>query len=232
MAILTSVSTTGTVVFFWDDIVIFFKGKRVAIFGAIETGKTTLHKYLREGELVNEHIATRRVKDVIKNRFKLKELELDIKPGTDISGQQDFVKEWKEIFRESDICIYMFDASKVYAGDEDHIEKINFHLTHIDKWRTEFKSMPYVILIGGFADKILEYKNSNKSNVQEFEQKIREKIKNACRQASVSPSDIFIGSLETKESIEKLVYEVLLQISKNKKLSFKKVFSKIFKKTV
>jgi GTPase SAR1 family protein len=204
----------GLSVAFWDEITIFFKGKHVTIFGAIETGKTTLHKYLREGEIVTEHKATKRKTTVEKNRFKLKELELLIKEGTDISGQQDFIKDWKEIFKNSDICFYMFDTSKVYNNDKDHIEKIYFHLTHIDKWKKEFKINPYLIMIGCFADKIPEYHTLNKSNVQLFEQKIREKIKPAFLQASISPSDIFIGSLLNKTNIETLMSEVLIRISK------------------
>lgn len=203
----------GLTVKFWDEIKIFFKGKNVTIFGTIETGKTTLHKYLREGEIVTEHKATRRKTRVKKSRFKLNELELLIKEGTDISGQEDYISDWKEIFKKSNICFYMFDTSKVYNNDKEHIEKVYFHLTHIDRWKKEFNINPYLIIIGGFADKIPEFKNLNKSNIQSFEKKIREKIKPAYLQASISPSDIFIGSLKNTESIETLMSEILIRIA-------------------
>jgi GTPase SAR1 family protein len=208
-----SVAMGALTVTYWDDIKIFFKGKNITILGAIETGKTTLHKYLREGVIVTEHDATKRKTTVEKNYYKLGELELLIKEGTDISGQQDFLKDWKEIFRTCDICFYMFDTSKIYNGDKEYIEKIYFHLTHMDNWKKEFKINPYLIMIGGFADKIPEYHTLNKSNIQLFEQKIREKIKPAFLQASISPSDIFIGSLLNKTNIETLMSEVLIRIS-------------------
>lgn len=201
----------------WNDIVIFFKGKKIAIFGDIQTGKTTLHNFLRNGEMLKEHIATKRKTKVKKNRFKLNELELDIKDGTDIPGLNEYISEWKGIFKKSDICFYLFDTSKVYYDDTEYINKIFKHLSHIGDWRKEFKNKTTLVLIGTFADTLEEYQNQNKSNVQFFEQKIREKIKEGYLQASLSPSNIFIGSFKNEESMSLLVSNILISL-KDKQL--------------
>ncbi len=197
---------------YWDTILIYLKGKNITILGDIQTGKTTLHKFLRNGEIVSEHIGTKRKIKVKKNKFELGELELLIKEGTDISGLREYISDWKDIFKNTDICFYLFDVSKVYSGDKEYIEKIYFHLTHIDNWTKEFKINPRFVLIGTFADLIPEYNQLNKSNAQLFEQKILEKIKHAYWQASISPSDIFIGSLKNKETIELLIKEILIRL--------------------
>ncbi|MDO9552942.1 hypothetical protein [Rhodonellum sp.] len=215
--IIVGVSTVAglfTVAAYWDDLIIFFKGKNIAILGSIETGKSTMHTYLREGEVIVTHNSTKKV-NVSKNRFKLGELEINIKEGIDISGQRDYMSDWKNVFKTSDICFYMFDTYKIYNNDLDYIEKIYFHLTHINNWKEELNINPKIIMIGGFSDKIPEFNQLNESNVQEFEEKIRVKIKPAFLQGSISPSNIFIGSLATKVSIEKLLRDVLIRISQD-----------------
>lgn len=202
----------GLTVKFWENILILLKGKNVAILGAHETGKTTLHKFLRYGEIVFEHNPTKK-KKVKGKRFQLNDLELILKEGTDIGGVNDYLKDWKEIVSTSEICFYLFDANKVYNSDFEYIDKISTHLSHISGWIKEFKISPKFYIIGTFADYIEEYNKLTKSETQIFEQKIREKIKIAYLKVEISASSIFIGSLKDQNSIEKLLIEVLNQIN-------------------
>ena len=188
----------------------FFLGKNILILGGIETGKTTLNKFLREGEIVTKHIATTRKKKVKGKNFKLNELSFKIREGQDVSGQDDFIKDWKTEFKNCDICFYMFDCSKVYNHDKQYIEKINSHLTFISDWSLEYS--PTILLIGSFADKIEEFLNSNNSNIQEFEQKIRTLIKKGQNKVKASSSDVFIGSLKNRQNIVPLVYNILTHL--------------------
>lgn len=197
---------------FLEDLINFFKGKNLAILGEIETGKTTLHSFLREGKLTTVHEATTRKVVVPKNNFELEDQELILKKGIDVSGQKDYMKDWKDIFIKSDYCFYMFNAHKVYNDNQNHIKNINYHLTHINNWKIDNGVKSQIILIGTFADEISEFKNLNKSNVQEFEQKIREKIKKAYLKVNLTPSNIFIGSLKDKKSIESLLKDILIRL--------------------
>lgn len=193
----------------WENSIIKINGKKILIIGTIETGKTTLHKFLREGLDVFEHRATLRKKKVKKNYLKLDGLTLPIKQGYDFPGQQDHIKEWKEYFKHCDICFYMFDTSKVYNDDIEHLKKIEDHLSHINQWKKEFKKNPKIILVGSFADKIPEYEKLNSSNIQQFEENIRKKIKKATIQIEINPSNIFIGSLLKREKKIELLKEIL-----------------------
>lgn len=125
----------------------------------------------------------------------------------------------------------MFDVSKVYNGDKEHISKIEDHMYHINNWRKENAEDsdiakdkdPDIYMIGAFADKIPEYKTLNKSNIQHFDKKIRDIIKQAFVNISLPSSNFFIGSLtddinhlSNERNIETLMSEVLQRISTNK----------------
>jgi signal recognition particle receptor subunit beta len=196
------------------NIIKFWFGKRVVIFGGIETGKTTLHKFLREGEIVKTHNATRRLEKQKKNVFKLEELKLRIRKGHDVSGQKDFVKDWKLLFENCDICFYMIDCYKVNGNDSDYLKTIKFHLTHIQKWQQEFENSPEIIIIGGFCDMIEEFNIANSSNIQHVEENLRRKFKDAYLKLNISPSSIFFGSLKNEESLSKLMKEILEKLNK------------------
>jgi GTPase SAR1 family protein len=204
--------SAGALRVWWDDLVVFLKGKKVVILGGIETGKTTMHAFLRDGELRVDHIATDKEK-VKKNRLRLGDLSLDLKEGVDISGQEDYKKEWKQLFLDCDICLYMFDVSKVYSEDETYIARINAHLSHIGEWQKELSKPTQMFVIGGFADLVGEYKKLTPSNKQDFEQQIRQKIKKAYMKVDLGAGNIIIGSMVDQAESEKLVYTVLRYIN-------------------
>jgi hypothetical protein len=192
-----------------ESIRIFFSGKKIAILGTIETGKTTMHKFLRDGEIVTNHVATRRQIDVDKSIFKVDNYELLIKKGKDISGQRTFLSEWKDLYIDCNVCFYMFNASKVYTNDKAHIEEIYANIAQFGEWNNELKNKPQVLMIGSHADYIKEYQEANKSNIQVIDKIIRENLKKAYLLIDLKPSNIFIASLTTPENINELMRDIL-----------------------
>lgn len=192
---------------YWKELKRFFKGKNLVILGTIETGKTTMHTFLRNGEIIENHRATRREKTVKANTFKLQDLKLKISKGKDISGQKDFHKDWKELYKDGDICFYLFDSSKVYNNDKAYIETIKNHLKHIGNWKTECKQIPKTIVIGTFADQIPIYNELDDSSIQKLDELLRDKIR--LSYAKVAPSEFFIGNLSNEEDMKHLVGEIL-----------------------
>ena len=77
------------------------KGKRFTILGTRASGKTSLHKFLSEGELPKEYIASgeEKIKD---NYFKLKHLNLRIKSSIDIGGNVVYEQRWKSLIEDGD----------------------------------------------------------------------------------------------------------------------------------
>ena len=192
---------------YWKELKSFFKGKDLVILGSIETGKTTMHNFLRYGQITETHKATRRKKKVKGNVFKLEDLKLKISRGKDISGQKDFEGEWKELYKNADICFYLFNSARVYNDDKEYIGNIQNHLKHIRSWKKEFKQNPKTIIIGTFADQIPIYKDLNNSNIQSLDEILRKKIR--LTYGKIAPSEFFIGNLSSETELKKLVAEIL-----------------------
>lgn len=207
----------------WKVIKRYFLGKDLVILGTKAVGKTTLHDFLRTGQITVSHKATR-MRKVKGNTFQLGDLKLTIREGTDIGGSEDFVKQWKSLFQNCDMCFYLFHTNRAHGDEQNLLDMMSRHLGYIHKWRKELKknltkgsaqkNIPQLYVVGSFADKIPEFSELNESTVQDFEENIRKIIKPALREASVDAIDVFIGSLKDKESIENLVGQILLQIAK------------------
>lgn len=191
----------------------YFKGKNIVILGNSRVGKTTMHKFLREGEIVIEHIGTNRAETVKKNVYKLNGLKLKIAEGTDVPGQKDFEREWKQIFIDADICFYLFNSSEVFEGENKTIKEINNSLYHIGNWKAEASDNIRVIVIGTHMDKISTIRNYNKSNIQELHKILRMKLEEGLRHGNIKSSEFFIGDLSNKEGLEELMSDVLNYLS-------------------
>ncbi|SNR58933.1 GTPase domain-containing protein [Lutibacter flavus] len=195
----------------------YFTGKDIVILGESRVGKTTLHKYLRYGELVKEHIGTNRAENVKKNVYKLKGLKLKIAEGKDVPGQKDFQYEWKPLFVNGDICFYLFNSVEVSQNNNDTIKAINSSLYHIGNWKKEAEKDMRVILIGTHMDKINNIGDYNKSNIQELHKDLRKKLDIGLIDGDIKASEFFLGNLFDKEERKVLMSEILnyLATSKN-----------------
>ncbi|MGL4503933.1 MAG: hypothetical protein ACRCU2_33030, partial [Planktothrix sp.] len=60
---------SGSVTSNWENIVYSLKGKKIAVLGAKEVGKTTLFKYMEKGILIERYSQTASREDVERTRI-------------------------------------------------------------------------------------------------------------------------------------------------------------------
>ncbi len=196
----------------WDKIVTKIKGKDIVILGGEAVGKTTLHNFLRLGK-VAEHYKKTSYEKVPANRYKLEDLELVLKDGVDIGGSDDFIREWRDLFKECDYCLYLFDTYRTHKDDQEYIERITKHLTFILKWSSSDKKQHNVYVIGTFADKVPHFLSMSDKEKQDFNERIRLIIRPTLVVAGVKASEVIIGSLKSNKQRELLVHGLLLRIA-------------------
>ena len=132
-------------------------GKRVAILGRQQVGKTTLLHFLREGK-VPEH-SRNTVDPVEGGRFTMEvgreavgfDVPKDL-PGNDGLGYAD----WKEAFTGADYVWYLFRSDLIAQGNDDEAALVKGHLDMFKDWM-DAGSSPKVILIGTWADQASEF---------------------------------------------------------------------------
>lgn len=211
-AAVAAASAAAIIAFNWENIKIFWKGKNLVILGTTDTGKSTLHDFLRKGIIREEKKGTKREK-VNKKIYRLEDLEFVLKEGTDFGGQEDYRAEWAEEIEKSDICFYLFRTDQIYNNNSETIETVYTHLEFITNQIKKNNLPVNLILIGTFSDLIPDFEKLDDSNYQKFEEKIRKNLKDAIRVAKVKPSKIFIGSLKDRDKAERLIKEILVRIA-------------------
>ena len=88
-------------------------GKKLAIVGMQEAGKSTLYNMLRTGE-PGEHLPTT-IEEIAE--FKVKDRDIKIKKGKDIGGGPEFIMPYYEdLIRDNEIIIFIFNVSE-YLND-------------------------------------------------------------------------------------------------------------------
>lgn len=89
------------------------KGKKIVVLGGRGVGKTTLLKYLINGEITGNYEQTIG-KHKIDKPFSLEKLGWIIKNknirATDVGGSEDHYAEWKVLAKDTDFIIYLFNV--------------------------------------------------------------------------------------------------------------------------
>ena len=184
------------------------KGKRFTILGTKASGKTSLHKFLSEGELPSEHITTleEKVKD---NYFKLKHLGLRIKSSTDIGGDIRFEQRWKDLIGKGDYICYMIKMDKICSSDEaDYRSKVVRHIQLILKHMQDAKIESPLYIVYSFGDLVEGFKSDEEKFVESF-------MKNNLELFPDNTASFF-GNLKDKKSAENLCINLLGKLSENK----------------
>jgi len=185
-----------------------FLEQDLIVLGSKGVGKTTIHKFLREGTITIIHKATLGLMDVPSNIFKLGNLELKIKEGKDICSEV-ILREWNELFMECNICIYVFNVRKVIDDDKEHLELIDKHLEHIGQWNENESKDIYVF--GLFLDKIKDLDIFSTNDIQDFKELINNKIRTSLLKAHLRSSKLIIGSMKDLKSAEFLIKRFLIR---------------------
>jgi GTPase SAR1 family protein len=209
---------TGAVAY-WDDILIKFKGKKIAVLGARGVGKSHLINFLTTGSLLEESAQT-----ISSEPFPGKKLNLEglglvfIKSGTDVPGGDNTgggYGEWKKVFLEADIVIYLLRADQLLSGDVNVQERIKRDADHlhgfIEERLKEKREPANLYIVGSHCDLNQDYKNCNKGLAGEFTDKFKELpviryITN--RAGGEQKAAVILGSMETQSSTRKLTSDI------------------------
>lgn len=151
-------------------------GKKLAILGAQGTGKTTLATFLTSGEIPEDYEQTTRSKK-IKSSVKMADLKIEIQDIEDLPGSKEAYRDWKRVFMESDIVIYIIDAHKVTeSNDRKYIARIENDAAHIRDWILEAKQSGHekkIFLLNTHCDLLSSYAGIKPSNRGDFYDTLR-----------------------------------------------------------
>ncbi|GEM_PF-2118070 len=147
-----------------DQIVKKVKGKKIAILGQRATGKTTLLKFLINGEITITYKQTLMKKKITKQKkFFLSYLELKSSKAAsyinadsyDVGGSEDQHATWKEVATDADVLIYLFDINK-WLSNSQLESQIESDIKVIERIIRD-KPSQKIMLIGTHLDQDEEY---------------------------------------------------------------------------
>ena len=214
--IIFGVVALGTVVALnWDDLVINLKGKKLAVLGEREVGKTHLCQFLSTGTIPDKYEQTLDPEPVGNRRFKLQDLDLKIKKTKDVAGDKVAYGEWKKLFDEADVVLYLFRADKIILGDKRTEERIRDDMRHIGQWLDTRSKRPHFFLIGTHCDLDPKFKHLTADNLGTYRDDILQKmiIIEAVLMAGGSKNvKVLIDSMKSIEWTERLVFNIFKQI--------------------
>jgi GTPase SAR1 family protein len=142
----------------WDKVKKGLRGKKIAVLGPRASGKTTFIRFLLKGELSEEYFATGKPESFRGNTVKLEDLELKIEDTEDLPGGSDSHADWENLYKISDIVLYLLDAEKIHGGDPLYEKNVQGDMRHISEWFEERKSTPpQFFLVATHCDKIPDY---------------------------------------------------------------------------
>jgi len=189
--------------------------KRIAVLGARGVGKTHFIRFLSTGEIpvaYQQTVARAKVKG---RRFKLKDLEINIKDSVDVSGAKDAYAEWKALQEEADLVLYLMRADRLLAGDESVERRVREDLTHIGEWLRSRNRRPMFFIVGTFCDMDPDFKKLTREKAGDYQDKfqrlpiVRELV---LRAGGTSLARVVLGSMKTKDLTEQLAASLFEQV--------------------
>lgn len=163
----------------WDDIKLWWYGKRIVVLGDKETGKTTFIEYLLKGELPGTHQATSLPEKKKGTLRTISELDLYILDVEDVSGRKDSYADWKRIFqsalKEDSVICYFLRGDLIYSGNQAHIDRVKGDMHHISEWIPEKSKRPIIFIIATHCDRIRGYPTASAKKKSALEEKLRGK---------------------------------------------------------
>lgn len=200
----------------WDEIIIFFRGKRLAVLGARGVGKTHLVKFLTTGSIPTEYKQTVAPEKASSRRFQLKDLDLTVKETLDVSGDKAAYAEWKKLHDEADIVFYLLRADRLIAGDPNVETRVREDLRHISGWVEARNPRPSFFIIGTHCDLDAEFRSLSADKVGDYEDKFRRLpivAELVARAGGTQQVRVSLGSMQTAQDTEVLVYQIFKQVT-------------------
>lgn len=215
VAVVAALAGT-TIVVKWDDIIVKFKGKRLAVLGARGVGKTHLVKFLSTGSIPAEYKQTVAPEKVSSRRFQLKELDLKVKESFDVSGDKAAYGEWKELHDQADVVFYLLRADRLIAGDPDVEARVRDDLKHLGGWLETRPTRPLFFIIGTHCDFDAEFCSTSADKIGDYVDNFRRLpivTELVTRAGGGQQAKVVLGSMKTTQDTEALVYQVFMQVT-------------------
>lgn len=206
----------GVVVGNWSKIQNALNGKKIAVLGPREAGKTTLIKFLLQGKLSEEYVATSKPEKYSGKAYSLQDLELKIKDTTDVPGDIQSHDSWEQLYKEADLVLYLVDAKKLHDSDADYEKTVLTDMRHIGEWFDVRKENPPItFLVATHCDVISEYADQPENRRSKFidlfwKKPVLSKLINLGRGSK--HIKCVAGSLRGKDETERLVGDILRQV--------------------
>jgi hypothetical protein len=206
---------TATVVWKWEDILFALKGKRVAILGVRQIGKTTLFDYIEKGVWLENYQATLLPQEVGRRKLKKGDLEIRLRKTRDVAGSDsaDLRAQWKEICEGSDIILYIVRTDLLLRGDKDIEERVESDVEHIGGWVRN--SAKLFFIVGNHWNTDSEFE----SFIRDKEAKYLERFKALPVVSKLtqlagggSKIKIVLGSLSDPASADQLIVEIFTEV--------------------
>lgn len=217
------------VIFLRKDVVSILKGKKIAVLGARATGKTTLLNYISFGILLERYKQTIIPEEINLRLSKLSdELDIHLKKTTDVGGGKDDYPEWKKLFIDSNLVLYLVRADKLFQQDEKTKERVIEDAHQFYQWVKEIRSRKknyyklekiskQFFIIGTHCDRdpnFLQLRDDNAGNYKEQFgnlEAVSEMIQALGGKRKVK---VVLGSFENTDNADKLIKQIFRQVKK------------------
>lgn len=153
----------------WDKFMIWRNGKRFAILGPCESGKTHLSKYLTEGAIPASYNATINIEPRDIYRLKIEDLDfkeaikLGVKKSFDVNGDIKYAfgkkGQWVRALEGADIVLFLFNVSK--RADSLYYTQAMDGAHMLRKWFRERGARPLYLVLT-HADMLPGYESTPK----------------------------------------------------------------------
>jgi len=199
----------------WDKFVITLSGKKIAVFGEREVGKTHLVTFLTTGSLPTEYRQTTGAQKMPSRRFSLEELNLKVKSTLDLSGGDGAYGEWRQLHDEADFVFYLLRADRLIAGDSTVEDRVRKDVRQISGWleeREKRNARPDFFIIGTHCDLDPEFQGTSPETFGNYSDKFRRlQIVNELINfaGGTQQAKVVLGSMKTVEDTELLVCRVM-----------------------
>jgi len=194
------------------------KGKKFAVLGARQVGKTHLIEFLLNGTIPRVYKKTMTPVKTTRERILLRELNLLVKESWDVSGDTSARAVWKDLVAEADFVLYLLRADQVLAGNTDVEARVKSDVRHVSEWIEQYQTTDKpkrLLLVGTHCDYNPEYKSKYNSDMAEFVDtfvKLPTINELVLRGGGLKKVKVIAGSMRTIQETEVLVYQMLREV--------------------
>lgn len=211
VAFATLVAGTVVAALNWENIMLALQGKRLAVLGERGVGKTSMISFLHTGSLPQKYQMTGGAKRVPQRRFKLKDLDIKLKEGRDLSGDTSAYGDWKNAVDQADFVFYLLRADKLHASNETLEKRAKSDLRHLSDWMERRPKQQPLFIVATHIDKITDYADITPEKHAAYVDRFRQ-LPIVDELIGLGGGDmrvkLFLGSLKSTDTAEKLVYSM------------------------